>query len=156
MTVHALAPEVQARIDADFAAKTGPFALAVLTAHHISSHYDVHCVPAAQLLDRLAARKVYAAVTLWIMDPALKSKKPAEAMVLYLARTPAVLHDAATLEVLNRPLSRFQLGGGNAETEALVLAGLDELTKVGAFLECGDFIVGRPIDDRRVGHFEEL
>ncbi len=121
MTAHAIEPAIEARIDQDFAAKTGPFALAILTAHHVSSHYDVHCVPAAQLLDRLAARKVYAALTLWVLDPALKSK-PGEAMAHYLARTPAILHDAETLEVLNRPLSRFQLGGGTAETEALIVA----------------------------------
>ena len=103
-------------------AKTGPFQYAVLTGYQVADHYDIHCTAAIKLLDRLSARRVQAALSLWIMDPALRSKKPGEAMALYLAKTPATLHDEATLEALSRPLSRFQIAGGSAETEALVLA----------------------------------
>lgn len=121
MSVHPIAPEVQAQIDRDFAAKTGPFALAVLASYRVSDHYGIHCSASGKLLDGLAARKVHAAMTLWIMDPAFKSK-PGEAMALYSAQTPATRHDEVTLEVLSRPLSRFQIAGGSAETEALVIA----------------------------------
>lgn len=121
MTVRPIDPVIQAQIDQDFAAKTGPFSSAVLASYQVSDHYAIHCSSSIALLDSLGKR-VKAAMTLWIMDPAFNSKRPHEAMALYLANTPATLHDEAALEALSRPLSRFLTAGGAAETEALVVA----------------------------------
>lgn len=81
-------PEMQARIDADFAAKTGPFRLAILSSHMMTGHYGIHSAQVYRALRHLKTKQVQAAIGLWIMDPALKDVTGREAMDLYIKATP--------------------------------------------------------------------
>lgn len=89
MTLTPVDPEVYARIKADYRARRGPFAHAVVMAHELVAHYDVRNIKITQCtwaLRQLGTREVIIRDTprsrFFVVDPSL-DLKPTEARELF-------------------------------------------------------------------------